>query len=181
MERDTYLSLEFLGRLADQRCVEDQAVLGRIMLGFKRTEESFFGSEDLNRRSRVFGEGKEGTSMSNEASSNEFSNEGRKVGSDGGHAVTEVVPQFGAVLGDGDDLVGQEEDVGQVGIGDFGSHRDGGGGLERLFELLGQDGGEVGGVVVGAEAWLRERRVSERYESDESGVDGGDSVTHPWP
>lgn len=116
------------------------------------TEESLLGTEDLNGRSRVFRERHEGSGVGDQTSTNEFSDEGGQVGSDRGHAVAEVFVEFGAVLSDRDDLVTEEVDVVEILFRDLSSHRDGGGRLERLFELFGEDVGEVGSVVVRAES-----------------------------
>jgi hypothetical protein len=146
------------GTLTDKRCMENQAVLGRVMLRFEGTEERLLGTEDLDSRRGLLGEGDEGTSVGDEAGADEFTNKSGEVRRDGSHTVAEVLVELGTVLGDGDDLVGEEVDVVQVGVGDFGTHRDGGGGLEGLLKLLGEDVGEVGGVVVGAETWERVKR-----------------------
>lgn len=146
------LSLEFLRSLTDQTGVEDQSVFGRIVFRLERSEESLLRTEDLHSRRRVLGQVEERSSVSDQTSSDQFSNEGGKIRSDGGHSVSEVFIQFGSVLSDGDDLVGEEMNVDQVGFGNFGSHRDGGGSLESFFQLFREDGGEVGRGVVCSES-----------------------------
>jgi len=132
--------------------VVDETVLGGIVLGLEGSEESLLSSEDLDGGSGVFGEVEEGSSVGDESSSDELSNEGGEVGSDGGHSVSEVLVELSSVLGDGDDLVAEGVDVRHIGIGDLGSHRELGGGLEGSLEILGEDGLEGGGGAVGSES-----------------------------
>ena len=121
------------------------------MLGLESTEESLFGTENLNGRSRVFGERHEGTGVSDQTSSDELSDEGGKVRSDSGHAVSEVLVEFGSVLSDRDNLVAEEVNVVEILFRDFSSHGDSSGRLEGLFEFFREDVREVGSVVVGSE------------------------------
>ncbi|KAI3492779.1 hypothetical protein L1887_42576 [Cichorium endivia] len=139
-----HLTLELLWRLADERGVVDEAVLGRVVLGLERAEERLFGAEDLHGRGRVLGEVHERAGVADEACADEVADEGGEVGRDGGHAVLEVLVELGAVLGDGDDLVAQAPDVLEVGVGDLGAHGDLGGGLEG--EVVGDDLAHLGEV-----------------------------------
>jgi hypothetical protein len=148
-----------------------RTILGRVVLGLEGPEEGLLSSEDLDGRGGVLGEVEEGTSVGDETSSDELSDEGGKVGGDGGHAVAEILVELGTVLSDGDDLVGEEVDVDEVRLGDLSSHGNSGGGLEGLLELLGEDGGEVGRAVVGAESCSVRLSVSTRG-------DGGGQLTH---
>ena len=150
--RGTDLSLELLRSLSDQTGVENQTVFRGIVFRLERTEESFLGSENLHSRGGVFGQVEERTGVSDETSSDQFSNEGGEIRSDSSHSISEVFVEFGSVLGDGDDLVGKEMNVDQVGFGDFGSHRDRGSGFEGFLELFREDRGEVGSGVVGSES-----------------------------
>jgi len=104
--------------------VEDETVFRSVVLGLESTEESLLGTEDLNSRRRVFSERHEGTGMGDQTGTDEFSNEGGKIGCDSGHSVSEVLVQFGTVLSDRDDLVTEEVDVVEILFGDFSSHRD---------------------------------------------------------
>jgi len=141
-----------LRSLTDEGSVEDQTVFRGIVFSLESAEESLFSTKNLNGRSRVFSERHEGTSVGDQSSTDEFSNEGGKVGSDSGHTVSEVFVEFRSVLSDRDDLVTEEVDVVEILLRDFSSHRDGGGGFESLFEFFGEDVREVGGIVVGSES-----------------------------
>ena len=57
-----------------------------------------------------------------------------------------------AVRGDSDHLVAERVDVRNVRVGDLGAHGDLGGGLHGCLEVLGENGGEVGGGSVCPEA-----------------------------
>lgn len=140
------------GRESDTYVV-DQTVLGRVVLGFERSEEGLLGSEDLDGGRGVLGKVKKGSGVGDESGSDELSNEGGEVGRDGGHSVAQVLVKLGSVLGDGDDLVAKRVDVRHVGVGNLGSHRKLGSGLEGGLKVLGEDGLERGGRAVGSETW----------------------------
>jgi hypothetical protein len=122
------------------------------MLRLQRPEQRLLRAENLDRTRGVLRETQKTTGMGDQPRADEFADERGEVGCNRGHAVSEVVVELGAVLRDGDDLVGEEENVGEVGVGDFGSHRNGGRGFEGFFELFREEGREVGSRVVGAEA-----------------------------
>lgn len=73
--------------LADHAGVVDETVLGSVLLGLQRSEESFFSSEDLNCRGGVLGQVEEGTSVGDEAGADELTEENSQVGSNRGHSV----------------------------------------------------------------------------------------------
>ena len=150
--KGTHLSLELLRGLSDERGVEDETVLGRVVLRLERAEEGLLGTEDLDRRRGVLGKVEEGPRVGDETGADELADECRQVRRDGRHAVLEVLVQLRAVLRDRDDLVREEQDVHQVRVRDFGSHRDGRSRLKRLLELFGEDCRKVGRAVVSAES-----------------------------
>lgn len=134
--------------------VVDESVLGRVVLGLECSEKGLLSSEDLDGGSGVLGEVEERSSVRDESGSNKLSNEGREVGRNGGHSVSEILEQLDSVLGDGDDLVAQGVDVVDVGVGDLGTHRELSSLLEGSLEVLGKDVLERGGRAVGSEAWI---------------------------
>lgn len=72
------------------------------------------------------------------------------------HAVAKVVPELRAVLGEGDDLVAQLQDVGDVVLAHLGTHGDLGRVLHLELDLLGQDVREVEALARRAHAHLHE-------------------------
>ena len=92
------------------------------MLGLQRPEKRLLRTKNLDRTRRVLGQTQQTAGMADQSRSDELTDEGGKVGCDGGHAVFEVLCELRAVLGYRDDLVAELVDVGDVGVGDFGSH-----------------------------------------------------------
>jgi len=119
--------------------VVDQTVLGRVVLGLERPEQRLLRSEDLHRRGRVLGEVHQATGVADESRTDELADQRRQVGRDGLHSVAQVVGQLRSVLGDGNNLVAERVDVAHVGVGDLGTHRQLGGGLDGRLEVFGED------------------------------------------
>jgi hypothetical protein len=145
------------GKGWEETYVVDETVLGSIVLRFQRPEQRLLRTEELDRARRVLGQVEQASGVRNEPRSDELSDEGGKIGGDGGHSVSEILVELGTVLGDGDDLVTEGVDVGHVGVGDFGSHGELGGSLEGGFEVFGKNVLERGGGGVGSEAYIVER------------------------
>ena len=90
--------------------------------------------------------------MADQPGAHELADERRQVRRDRRHAVAQIRVQLRTVLADGNHLVTQAPDVLHVRVAHLGTHRDLGGGLERLLELLREDLGEVRRIRVGPEA-----------------------------
>mmetsp|Transcript_22450 Transcript_22450/g.27657 ORF Transcript_22450/g.27657 Transcript_22450/m.27657 type:complete len:445 (-) Transcript_22450:59-1393(-) len=120
-------------RRADDACIIDQAVLGRIFLCLKSSEESLLSAEHLDGGSRLLGQVDERAGVRNELGAHELTDELGKVGSDGGHAVLQVLSQVSAVLRDRDDLAGESLKVTFIVIGNLSTH----GNLSSLTHLIG--------------------------------------------
>ena len=65
-------------------------VLGCVVLGLQGTEEGLLSTENLDSRTRRLGEVHKGSSMGNEARTNELANKSCQVRSEGLHAVGQV-------------------------------------------------------------------------------------------
>ncbi len=133
----------------------DEPILGRVVLGLERPKQRLFRTENLDRARGLLGEVHEASRVRDQSRADELADKRSEVGRDRSHAVAEVLGELGAVLGDADHLVAQRVDVLDVGVGDFGAHRELGGSLEGRFEVLGEDEREVGRRGVGAEACAR--------------------------
>lgn len=131
----------------------DETVLRGIVLGLKRSEEGLLGTENLDGTGGVLGKVHQATGVADQSGTDELTDKGGEVGSDGLHTVAEVFGELGAVFGDGDDLVTEGVDVGHVGIGDFSTHRELGGRFEGSFEVFRKEQREVGGNGVSPEAY----------------------------
>lgn len=80
-----------LSSSSDEGGVEDETVLWSFTLGFESSEKSFLGTEDLDGGGWVLGEVGETTSVRDEFRTNNVSNEGRQVGSDSVHSLSEIL------------------------------------------------------------------------------------------
>mmetsp|Transcript_16843 Transcript_16843/g.63884 ORF Transcript_16843/g.63884 Transcript_16843/m.63884 type:complete len:274 (-) Transcript_16843:483-1304(-) len=148
------LSLVLGEGLADEGGVVDEAVLGRVMLGLEGAEEGLLCAEDLHGGGRLLGEVEEGAGVGDEAGANELADHHAQVRCDGGHAVLEVLPEGGAVLHEGDDLVAELLHTVDVVLGDVSAHGHNGSLLEGRLDLGLEDVREVHGGGVGAHAHL---------------------------
>lgn len=148
----TYFALVLGGSLADERGVVDETVLGSLVLGLEGAEEGLLGTEDLNGGGGVLGQVDERTGVSDETSADELAHHHGQVGSDGLHAVLEVVVELRAVLVDVEHLRAQVLDVEDILLADLRTHGDLGRVPDLSFSLFGQDAGEAGGGSVVASA-----------------------------
>lgn len=139
--------------------VVDETILGGVVLGLESPEESLLSSEDLDRRRGVLGKVEKRSGVGDESSSDKLSNEGRQIGGDGGHSVSEVLVELSSVLGDRNDLVAEGVDVRHVALGNLGTHRELSSGLEGSLEVLGEDVFKRGSGCVGSEAWNKNKYV----------------------
>lgn len=94
----------------------DKSILRRIMLRLQSPEKRLLSSQNLHRTSRVLRQVQQATRMADQPRSDELSDQSSQVGRDGDHAIPEVLRQLGAVGGDGDDLVAEGVDMGDVGF-----------------------------------------------------------------
>lgn len=60
--------------------------------------------------------------MANQPRTNQLTHQRSQIRRNGIHAIAEVLGELGAVFGDGYDLVAEDVDVRNVGVGDFGAH-----------------------------------------------------------
>lgn len=133
----------------------DKTVLGRIVLGLQSTEKCLLGTEDLDGTGRVLRQAQQAAGVADQPRADKLADECGQVGCDGVHAVPQVLGELCAVRGDGNDLVTEGVYVGDIGVGDFCAHGDFCGSLYCRFEVLREDGGEVGRHSVCAEAWQK--------------------------
>lgn len=94
----------------------DKTIFRCIVLGFKGTEQSFLSTENLYCTSWMFCEAQQTASVADQPCSNKFPHESSEVGSNRIHAVSEVFSELSAVGGDGDNLVAEGIDVGNIGV-----------------------------------------------------------------
>jgi hypothetical protein len=140
----SHLSLELLRCTSDQRGVVDEPVLGGIVLGLERSEQGLFGTQDLDGTGGELGQVVETSGVADQSRTDKFADNGGQVGRHGFHPVGQVLRELFTVLGDRDDLVAERVDVVDIRVGNFRSHRNLGGGLERVLELFGEDEAKVG-------------------------------------
>lgn len=81
------------------------------MFRLQRSEQCLFGTQDLDRRSGVFGQVHQASRVADEPCSDQFTNQSRQVRCDSLHSVPQVVGKLDSVLGDGDDLVAKRVNV----------------------------------------------------------------------
>mmetsp|Transcript_56389 Transcript_56389/g.114897 ORF Transcript_56389/g.114897 Transcript_56389/m.114897 type:complete len:517 (+) Transcript_56389:1025-2575(+) len=142
--------------LAHEAGVVQQAVLGRLVLGFEGTEQRLLGAEDLDGASGLLRKVEQAAGVRDETGANELAHHHGQVRRDGVHAVLEVLEQLGAVLGQVDHLVGQLVDVQQVHLADVRAHGDDCSLLEAGFDLLRQNVRQVRGGTGMAHAHLHD-------------------------
>lgn len=163
------LSLELGSSLTDEGGVEDETVLGGVVLGLEGAEEGLLRTEDLDGGGRALGQVHEGTGVGDEPGADELADHGREVGGDGEHAVLEVFVELSAVLADGDDLLSEGIDVIEVVLGDLSAHGDLGGSLDLGTEFLGEDDGKVAGGSGGAETEMLDNTGESSVVDDDLG------------
>ena len=75
------------------------------MLGLEGSEESLFGTENLDSGSGVLGEVHQTSGVTDESCSDQLANKSSEIGCDGLHPISEVLGKLSSVFGDGNDLV----------------------------------------------------------------------------
>ena len=133
--------------------VVNETVFRSVVFGLERSEQGLLSTQDLNSRGGVLGEVHQASGVADQSSTNKLADESGKVGRDSLHSVSEVVGQLSTVLGDRDDLVTKGVDVSHIGVGDLGTHRELGSGLDSGLEVFRQDELEGSGRSVGSETW----------------------------
>jgi hypothetical protein len=124
--------------------VVDQTVLWRIFFGFQSSEESFFGSENLNGGSWVFGQVDQVTGVGDQSGADEFTNEKGQIWSDGLHSVFEVFVEFCSVFGQLNDSIGEVVNGEKIFVRDFATHGELSGVFELFFDVFWKDSGKIG-------------------------------------
>lgn len=132
--RDTTLVLR--ASLANERGVVQKTVLRSVALSLQSSEESLLSTKNLDGRRRVLGEVGQATSVRDKTSTDNFSNQRRKVRCDDAHLGGKVSVQRLAVLRKADDSVGESNYVLHVGLGDFLTHTVLGGVNDALSDTL---------------------------------------------
>jgi len=132
--RDTTLVLG--AGLANKRGVVQKTVLRSIALSLQSSEESLLSTKNLDGRRGVLGEVGQATSVRNKTSTDNFSNQRRKIRGDNAHFGDKVSVQRLAVLRKADDSVGESNYVLHVGLGDFLAHTVLGGVNDTLGDTL---------------------------------------------
>ena len=99
-----------------------QTIFRSVVFRLQSSEESLLGAEDLDSRSRMFRQIHQTSSMTDESCTDELSDQRCEIWSDRLHPVSEIFGKLSSVFGNGDDLVAERVDVGDIGVGDFGSH-----------------------------------------------------------
>lgn len=69
----------------------DETVFRSVVLGLESTEKGLFGTEDLNGRSGVLCQVHQTSGVTDESGTNEFTDEGGEIRSDGLHSVTQIL------------------------------------------------------------------------------------------
>lgn len=151
-ELTSHLTLVGTGSLANERSVVDETILGSGVLGLEGTEKGLLGTENLDGRTGVLGKVHDGTSVGNETSTDKSADELGHVGSNGAHAVLEVVRKLLAVDGVVDDALSEVLDVLEILLGNLSTHGNIGGGLDGSLNLVGKNLGQIGGGGVRAHA-----------------------------
>lgn len=113
------------------------------MLGLEGTEQGLLGTENLDGGTGRLGEVHEGTSVGDEAGTDELANEGSQVGCESLHTRRKVGAEVLAVLSEVDDLLSKSAGSLEILLRDLGTHTDLSGGLDGSLNLLGQDAGQV--------------------------------------
>ena len=107
---------------ANERGVVQKTVFGSVPLSFQCSEEGLLGTKNLNGRGGVLGKVGQATSVRDKTSTDNFSNQCRKVRSNDTHLRDQVGVERFAVLGKADDSLGKSDHVLHVGFGDFLTH-----------------------------------------------------------
>ena len=114
----------------------DKTIFWSVSLGLKGSEKGLLGTKNLNSGGWVLGEVGEGSSMGDEASRNDLTDELGQVRRDDGHLVGEVLEEGTAVLGELDDAVGEGGNVLHVLYSQILSHGNLGGINDGLCDIL---------------------------------------------
>lgn len=130
----------------------DETVFWRIMLCLQSPEERLLSSQNLNGTCWVLGQTQQTAGMADQPRSDELSDQGRQIWRDSNHTIPKVLGELSTIVRDVDYLVAEGVNVCNIGIRDFGTHRNFGGGFENGFDVFGEDGGKVGAARVGSEA-----------------------------
>jgi hypothetical protein len=88
-----------------------EAVLGSVALGLQCSEQCLFGSQNLNCRGRIFRQVGQAASMRDQASTDDFPNEGSQIRGDDAHFRDEIAVQGFAVVSKADDSFSERGDI----------------------------------------------------------------------
>lgn len=133
---DLTLHLVSLGR-ADNACIVDETIFGRVFLSLQCAEESLLGTENLNGGGWLLSKVDQAAGVRDQLGTDELTNELGEVGSDGGHTVLEVLGKVSTVVGDGNDLTGESLEMAFIISSDLSTHGDFGGLANLVGDFLG--------------------------------------------
>ena len=138
----------------------NETVFWGVALGLESAEKSLLGTENLNGGCWVLGEVGEGSSVGDEAGSDDLADKLGQVRRDDGHLIGKVLEEGAAVLGELDDAVGEHGDVLHVLLGEILTHRDLAGinnGLGNVGIVV-DNGGDVVELIVRESALVTNRK-----------------------
>jgi hypothetical protein len=136
---------------ANERRVVQQTILGGVTLGLQSTEKSLLSTENLDGGGRVLGQVGQATSVRDQTSTDDLTNQRSQVGGDNAHLGDQVLVKLLAVLSKADNTLGKGNDVLHVGFTDLLAHTVLGGiddALGNILVILHESGNVVQVIII---------------------------------